>query len=294
MSEDATSLLPVEIERPIFECAAWQDRTTAHELLLVARRVKIWVEPIVYTVVTLLDSETHHKRPGASSLNRFLSVFNSRPPEFFSNRVTHLCLTPDTSFEEEQAIIVLETCINVENLAYGGSVYTWDTIVSLLHSPRLRRLSIELPRPAPTPEHARKLTPVMKQLTHLDVLSVWPHVAVLDLVPNLTHLALDFQERGEQHLPLLTALCERQTVSVVAFIVRNQRDVESGIVEGFGAFEEVRFIPLLFEPDLVSSDWIASTAGGKDMWWRAEEAVKRRIRELRQFYNILSFHERDD
>lgn len=286
MSE-ITARLPVEIERPIFECAAWQDRQAAYDLQLVAHRVQSWIEPILYSVVTLLEADTHTKRTGASSLNLFVRAFQLKTPEFFSCNVRHLCLNPMTSFEEEQALTILRTCVNVENLSYGGSIYTWETVISILNSPRLRRLSAELPKPAPTIQEFEKLAPLMSKITHLDVLSVWPHPSVLALVPNLTHLALDFGERHEDNIPLLEALCNRETVRVVTFIVHTQSEVDSGIVEGFSALEEVRFIPLLFEPDLVEADWMASATGGKDMWWRAEETLKRRIRELP--YPFLTF-----
>lgn len=296
MAVAVQSRLPVELEKPIFEMAAWSHRKNAQNLVRVARRVKVWVDPIFYAVVSLVDNEFQTKRSGPSSLNRFMKAFELHPEQFFAEHVQHICLAASTSFEVGLATSVLHACQNIINLAYGGSIYTWDRVLSLLHSKYLTRLSIELPRPAPDPEyHSARLRPLLTNVTHLDVLSVWPHPDVLDLLPNLTHIALDFEERGdeEEAMPLLSKLSQNENMEVIAFIVRSKIEAESGAVESFCGLEDLRFVPLLFDPDLVQSDWDASTRGEADQWTRAEEAVAARQREHRQYFNTLRFHEDD-
>ncbi|KAJ6581849.1 hypothetical protein B0H19DRAFT_1252013 [Mycena capillaripes] len=47
------SRLPVELERKIFEIAAYCDPIVVLDLILVAWRVKLWVEPLFYRVIFL-------------------------------------------------------------------------------------------------------------------------------------------------------------------------------------------------------------------------------------------------
>jgi hypothetical protein len=153
---------------------------------------------------------------------------------------------------------------------------------------------MELPETAPDPEgHVPLLRPLLANVTHLDVLGSWPHRSLLGLLPKLTHLALDFNERQAESLPLLQELSESTILKAAAFMVHNQSDSESGIVESYSGTEDIRFIPIRFRPDLVRGDWSASTCGGQDMWYRAEEAVAARIREHRQYFNALRFHDEE-
>ncbi|KAJ7863290.1 hypothetical protein B0H14DRAFT_3444159 [Mycena olivaceomarginata] len=50
--------LPVELEREIFETAALSDPRSILTLILVAHRVKVWIEPLLYRVVSHHPSST--------------------------------------------------------------------------------------------------------------------------------------------------------------------------------------------------------------------------------------------
>ncbi|KAF7304549.1 hypothetical protein HMN09_00857600 [Mycena chlorophos] len=55
MAETEEPRLPPELERVIFEFAAWGDRRATLKLLLVARRVHVWLEPLVHRVLIFED-----------------------------------------------------------------------------------------------------------------------------------------------------------------------------------------------------------------------------------------------
>ncbi|KAJ7847805.1 hypothetical protein B0H14DRAFT_3453508 [Mycena olivaceomarginata] len=54
--------LPVELERKIFEIAAQSNSMFIPTLLLVAHRVKTWLEPMLYSVVVFSDPIDGHVR----------------------------------------------------------------------------------------------------------------------------------------------------------------------------------------------------------------------------------------
>ncbi|KAJ7058921.1 hypothetical protein C8F01DRAFT_1255335 [Mycena amicta] len=62
--------LPPELERIIFETAAWNDPPTMQSLALVAHRVCIWIEPLVCRVVRITD---------AKSLLRIQTLIQKKP-----------------------------------------------------------------------------------------------------------------------------------------------------------------------------------------------------------------------
>ncbi|KAJ7171281.1 hypothetical protein C8R46DRAFT_183749 [Mycena filopes] len=60
MAENTQICLPPELERAIFELAAWHHPETRFTLILVAKKVCIWIEPEIYHV--LLASSGYKER----------------------------------------------------------------------------------------------------------------------------------------------------------------------------------------------------------------------------------------
>lgn len=50
--------LPTELEREIFETAARMRPGSALDLVLVARKVRTWIQPLIYEMVTLGTDDT--------------------------------------------------------------------------------------------------------------------------------------------------------------------------------------------------------------------------------------------
>ncbi|KAF8868800.1 hypothetical protein BD779DRAFT_1591568 [Infundibulicybe gibba] len=215
-------LLPPELERDIFELAARTHRGTAVNLTLVARRVQIWIERVIYEVVSLSDR---------NKCSSFLRTLNTRSVQFFDEHVKALCLP--YYLDMDQASRILSVCRHVNNLecwAQRGS-----SPFSLCSAPQLDPLSSSSPSstppqtvPAPLLPCPSRLSVNMRDLfhssppdfslqlfaniTHLRVAdswlfwSTWPSFAP---IPILTHLALDFSGAGPAHIPRLAPVLVR-------------------------------------------------------------------------------------
>ncbi|KAJ7915066.1 hypothetical protein B0H13DRAFT_2324721 [Mycena leptocephala] len=258
--EGDTVSLPIELERDIFELAAWQYPETVTTLILVARRVCIWIEPQLYHVVL-----SH------SSAERLLHMMQSKPPEFLREHVHHLALS--AAMPRTDVTHILSTCTNVHDLA----VWTGDTYPELLSDMRnlthLRRLSVNLfelfggARQFKLPSLDEL---PFAHLTHLDVFSsipetLWP---VFGTLPCLTHLS--FSDYCISEL-LQTALntCAVLELLVVVWM----EDAEAEDVQNASQITDPRFcmIPCQF----FENDWELGAWGGSDFWSRADELVTR-------------------
>ncbi|KAK6996671.1 hypothetical protein R3P38DRAFT_3329379 [Favolaschia claudopus] len=184
MTEEETLInLPPELERVIFELAAWLYPSMIQTLILVAKRVWIWIEPQLYHVVLCDGGETQ----------LLIKMLEYKSPEFLQAHVRHLALSSSTSRDEVTRI--LSICTNICDLA----LWTGDTYPAMLPLLRnltsLKCLSINLYSLFGGPENFQ-IPPVddlaLKNLTHLDVFSdipepLWPFFGML---PSLTHLSL--------------------------------------------------------------------------------------------------------
>ncbi|KAJ7879703.1 hypothetical protein B0H13DRAFT_1571256, partial [Mycena leptocephala] len=63
-------LLPPELERIIFELAAFVNPASMPSLLLVAPRVKIWIEPLLYETLIITPNNASHHTPRGLFVHR--------------------------------------------------------------------------------------------------------------------------------------------------------------------------------------------------------------------------------
>ncbi|KAJ7204221.1 hypothetical protein C8J57DRAFT_386077 [Mycena rebaudengoi] len=96
LSPGADPAFPEDLERCIFESAAFFHADCIPALLLVAHRVKIWIEPLFYKVVTIygLPRETVPK-PNTifrHSVPALYGLMKSKPASFFPDNVRHVQL----------------------------------------------------------------------------------------------------------------------------------------------------------------------------------------------------------
>ncbi|KAJ7636368.1 hypothetical protein FB45DRAFT_906468 [Roridomyces roridus] len=199
-------LLPPELERQIFELAAYCEPLSVPKFMLVAWRVKQWVENFLYRVLMLRgrhNSYTQTTRPKLSYShpeNEHFSRIKAVPPTILRNSVRHLyvhCIPLDL------AATILSSCDAVHDLW----IYQGDNtpIVELAGHLRLRRLhchATELFGKARRFDangdeimatHIDFALPIFARLTHLELLG-WdgdrPEWAGIATIPRLTHLAL--------------------------------------------------------------------------------------------------------
>ncbi|KAK0494563.1 hypothetical protein EDD18DRAFT_348513 [Armillaria luteobubalina] len=127
--------LPTELEREIFETAAYMRPSSALDLVLVARKVRTWIQPLIYEMVTL----------GTDDTSLFLRTMDELPVAFFQQNVKRLCLT--VSVEPEAAARILATCSGLQSLACWvdfRAVRSQIHFSPLIASQRLQRLSMEI------------------------------------------------------------------------------------------------------------------------------------------------------
>ncbi|KAJ6483522.1 hypothetical protein C8R47DRAFT_1048968 [Mycena vitilis] len=253
--------LPPELERDIFELAAWKCPESIPTLILVAKRVCIWIEPQLYQVV--LSSGTPE---------RLLRMLESKPAEFLRRHVHHLALS--SVIPRSEVARVLSICTDVQDLA----IWTGDTYPELLTDMRnlsnLQRLSVNLYELFGGPKEFRlpNLVEVpFLHLTHLDIFShmpeaLWP---IFGMLPSLTHLAFSDYYSYEM---MQTALDICPRLELVVVVWTQEDDVERS--EDALGITDARFC--IVSCQHFESDWERGAWGEGDFWSRADELLLRR------------------
>ncbi|KAF8143026.1 hypothetical protein K438DRAFT_2111061 [Mycena galopus ATCC 62051] len=213
--------LPLELERAIFEMAALARRRTIPNLILVAARVKHWVEPLLYNVVMVSSFNTAeqplHGFP-LCSVRILLRVIATKPPEFLQKSVQHLFLDAKTTLQELETICM--ACNGVVDLFHFHTGY--DTGLKKLHAlcglQRLRRLTLSVKEL----ETLRAIDgrSALDYITHLEVIFDSGHHpqwhARLCAMSSLTHIALPTAMRNDPQLR--ATLRECTNISCIVFL----------------------------------------------------------------------------
>ncbi|KAK7051752.1 hypothetical protein R3P38DRAFT_3172057 [Favolaschia claudopus] len=143
--------LPPELERPIFELCALSKPNFIPTLMLVAYRVKDWVEPLLYRIFTM---NAHRSNFIARHLPEFtpdsLSVSLQRKPHtWFRTTVRHFAYIEDNFFRDpiEQTLIAI--CLDVEDLflssgTFGNRRFGREWVRHVEALPHLRRVTLHL------------------------------------------------------------------------------------------------------------------------------------------------------
>ncbi|KAJ7622113.1 hypothetical protein FB45DRAFT_927012 [Roridomyces roridus] len=239
--------------------------------MLVAWRVKAWVEPLRYRV--LLFSEG---RPGLHSAWKYphqdddaFSHTFSIPPAVLRASVRHLCIHHS---DKELAKFLLPNCLSVYDL-WASTHAALDLVGAL----RLRRLHCAL-------KAVFDSTPVdfthslFIGLTHLEIFdyaeelpgAIWSNVA---LIPNLTHLA--FNDDGFlPYFPMLLRTCASLRVLALVEPTPIQYPPSAEIPDELAP--DTRFVWMACTEYI--KDWHQGALTGKDYWLRAEAFIDRRRR----------------
>ncbi|KAJ6465761.1 hypothetical protein C8R45DRAFT_805596, partial [Mycena sanguinolenta] len=189
--------LPPELECCIFEIAALSCPLSIPSLVLIARRVKDWVEPLLYRVILVPGTVTPGRLRMAEEVHRFPSVpykilartIARKPPSFFQS-VTHVFV--DGFRAHGELNLILAACTHIVNLAYFGIPSPSDR-KSLDRLQCLRRLTI-MAEPLFSPHGLDFTAALFHNITHLELLDdchglpdgIGPRLA---LAPALTHIS---------------------------------------------------------------------------------------------------------
>ncbi|KAJ7114082.1 hypothetical protein C8R44DRAFT_796253 [Mycena epipterygia] len=248
--------------REIFEITARFPRN-AVKLALVARRTQIWIERLIYEMVTLSDQQL---------CDKFLRTLDSRPAQFFTDNVKSLCVPGD--IQPLGAERVLKACQGVVNLAIWLPLQE-APLFPFVSSLRPKRLSINVHAlyGSCEPDFAH---PFFSRVTHLELVD-WLDLAtdlrIDHLFPHLTHLALDFDfhtEGSTARLREILASCRSLVICLGLVSDDNTMIVASDQLAGIG---DPRLV-ILSESDVVEN-WEASLRDGTDasVWAFAEGIV---------------------
>ncbi|KAJ7132686.1 hypothetical protein C8R46DRAFT_655551 [Mycena filopes] len=261
---DDQPLFPLDLEREIFETLAILHPGAILTLLHVARRVLVWIEPLLYRVVCVeKDAGNRYRKPVASLLNK--------PAEFCTLAVRHLAiLGPPSGHLSEELLQLLKRCSGVTDLVLACSLQQNPSLPALLAEMPLRRFTVCVA------ELGCHLThPLFASLTHL-VSVDWVEEtfrALAEQIPallSLTHLAMFFNVSQNIILPILPN-CPRLQV----FLVLYAHDLMYNAAKRLPR-QDPRFV-IGVHGDYWTQ-WEAGAKGLGDHWSRADDflAQKRR------------------
>ncbi|KAJ7626182.1 hypothetical protein FB45DRAFT_1060664 [Roridomyces roridus] len=271
---DLSPALPQELERDIFELAAYIDPPSVPTMMLVAHRVKIWVKTLRFRVVMLYGSswigtKSNYPFGDDDKFSRLLAI----PPATLRKSARHLCIH---HVSLQVASYILSTCDNLQDLhLYPGDYASLlDTVGKL----PLRRLHCDLHYLFSDPAHHLTHS-LFSNITHLECFdrvarpplpSYW---AGLTNIPHLTHLS--FYE--PEFLPLVPqTLRDGASLQVLLFQINLDEEVGAGIVI---PTRDPRFVQMILPMEDLeyTRDWLNGAVTGRDFWSRAEEHIRRRI-----------------
>ncbi|KAJ7856790.1 hypothetical protein B0H13DRAFT_2576324 [Mycena leptocephala] len=285
----AESRIPLELERIVFEIAALSHPIDIPNLMLIAWRIKEWVEPLLYRVV-LVSPLKPHIISGfpVFTADILLRVIASKPPGFLQNAVRHLFFDVGEAGEQsEQSEVeaILTACNRVTNL-YDN----FHFIVNVHAIQQLRRLALPL-------ETFLERCPVdsvssfFRNITHLELLGydvgweeddgVYTHLA---LIPHLTHIS--FNSLSFENPVFYAALRADTRLHCFVFF-----DSENNHLEYIDKAElllgDDRLVCMEQEEDF-RADWLRGAHTGNDYWVLAEAfiAAKREGKVGREVYGI--------
>ncbi|KAJ7167100.1 hypothetical protein C8R46DRAFT_1035057 [Mycena filopes] len=257
------AVFPAELEREIFETAATREPSSIPRLLLVAHRVHIWLEPLLYRVVSV-------KQRGPI----IQAILDSRkPPVFFQNAVRHLAF-PYGAVMGPEAQRILGLCTGVVNLACE-EMYCNPSLLRSLEGMYVQRLTVYVTRlfeNSPVDFTHRAFSSV----THLDMFEDSEDDDLLHLLsliptcPVLTHLGVDYRTPRNHVLDVL-AKCPQLQLLIVLWPPWGPHEYAAAKT---ASVLDVRFVIGTY--DNFWAEWEAGARGFPDFWSRGDDFVARK------------------
>ncbi|KAJ7617182.1 hypothetical protein FB45DRAFT_933585 [Roridomyces roridus] len=273
MSEPVRApILPPELEQAIFEVAAYEEPPCVPRLMLVAWRVKKWVERYLYRILLFSDVPS----PGLHGVYAYPydasededeillhTHITSLPIDLLKSSVQHLCVRDYSELTQ----FLLSTCSSVED--FWGSPLGEHERLGSLPLKRLHCSLFDVFEPTPVDfSHA-----LFSHVTHLEIFDRsmtvdLPSWSGLASIPHLTHLALDEVDFLSIVSELL-GMCASLRVLII-------------LVPASSTIPDVS-LDFRRDPRLVVmqcseyiKDWHMGALTGVDFWSRAEDFVEKR------------------
>ncbi|KAJ6505189.1 hypothetical protein C8R45DRAFT_1209033 [Mycena sanguinolenta] len=282
--------LPPELERRIFEIAALARPTRIPTLMLVAQRVKFWVEPLLYRVVFLTDLTADELRD--LDLPTFTAdALEQRSPNPFRH-VRHLFID-DAVVEQPTLKSWFLACASVTNL-YAWLVCEPEILPSIIGLTNIQYLTIDV-RALCSPTAP---FPLFLTITHLELFdltraakeSVDRICGSISLIPRLTHIALN---PGLHKILSHAALCANAQLQCIVFLFPrgslDRNPLLNGSLNGSPLLDDSRFV-CIKEVLEGYKDWLNGAVFGEDYWALADAFLAARQAGTidRSRYHILN------
>ncbi|KAJ7863381.1 hypothetical protein B0H13DRAFT_2070556 [Mycena leptocephala] len=269
--------LPRELEREIFEIAAFSNRSSIPKLLLIARRVKIWIEPILYNVFVIDKLNTED----SLSADQCNNILNSKPPSFVRDHVHHLAMVYS---DHDPTLSILSKCSGAADLLFFSDydLRGHPTFLSSLAAMSLRRLSVYQTFSF---DSFNSGDSILGLITHLHIHShdfTDPNKSSLQLgrLPRLTHFSVRRLEAGPflqdpnyQRRFFDGVLIHCKSLEVLVVIHSDWYDWERFRLNHHYFDKDPRSV-IVTVPDM--DDWENGATGGEDHWIKAERFIQKR------------------
>ncbi|KAJ7677687.1 hypothetical protein DFH06DRAFT_1166930 [Mycena polygramma] len=263
--------LPPELEREIFMIAAVIDEQAIPTLLRVARRVLVWIEPLLYKKFVFRRRPWEAREaPLMRRLSAAIHAIQAKPLAFVETNIRDIIWWQYIG--QEHAETLLSICSGVRNLALIILTHPMVSHFSTLQ--HLQRLTVPLDPRFPLDLPALKAS--FASLTHLHV-----HSCVADLnllwistLPSLTHFCIENPASNDR--PALYELLHKSPklqVCVCTFDLPQMHVTPSGPwIED----QRVVIMQLDIDSDKYVRSWKLGADGGRDFWAQAEEFLARK------------------
>ncbi|KAJ6568861.1 hypothetical protein B0H19DRAFT_1256565 [Mycena capillaripes] len=262
--------LPFDLERNIFETCALSRPVLIPNLMLVAWRVKEWVEPLLYRTIAVEYSRALDGYP-IFTWDVLLSAVRSKPASFFHYSVHNLCILVR---DEERSNMeeLLTVCTGVQKLSlpvetasngYGPETPLLTAVLALTH--------LECDDPLSIFENLPPAHSLFSHITHLGLRGMRQHTvqitaSYLSLMPRLTHLSFN----ATWLIPVFQPLLENcKSLWVLVYLGYPGMYLASSDISS-----DPRFVAMLNSHYLL--DWQMGAHAGVDYWSRAEDFIMRR------------------
>ncbi|KAJ6473403.1 hypothetical protein C8R47DRAFT_1324489 [Mycena vitilis] len=253
-------VFPRELEREMFETTALMHPGQILSLLRIARRVLLWIEPLLYRII--------HSTGDLNVTNGILHTLAVKPPEFF-HAVRHLGLdSPD--FTSDTNMKLLRLCKKATSFSARRQCLD-AAFLPLLAGMRIQQLGVNLGvlfNGTIDLQHG-----LFRYITHLDMFGTEGVVGALPNLPTLpalTHLCLPNGILRDDALRALSE-CSRLNVLLIQWPMMEEDDYMD---EQIPHVYDIRFVIGTYGD--YWDDWVAGAKGFPDAWSKADDFVARK------------------
>ncbi|KAM6500031.1 hypothetical protein JOM56_003045 [Amanita muscaria] len=234
--------LPPELERRIFETCALESPEVCTVLVLIARRVHVWIDPILIATVCIMEDFESKRWDRLECL--LAKLANGKPVEYYAQNIKNLAILG--FFQIEAINRILAICTGVENLVLSASARGF---VDFFENPQagrnLRRLSINLGAVSPQfGSGMRTMTGPPEQVMQL-----------MQTLPTVRYVALGHYCGGERY------------------------KYADAAINNSPHIREAWDVRVVFLSDIPQYDWERGARGKGDFWNLVEREVERRLED---------------